>query len=341
MNQTDIDQLTRLLSKPTNIVITSHYNPDGDAVGSAMAFYHILIALNHQVSVVFPNSFPSFLNWITNSDKALFFDHNQVDVEHRIESANVIFCLDYNALNRVGDMEAFIKNAKATKILIDHHPNPDFAAFDFSFHNTKASSTAELIYNFLGLCNLKNLISKPVAECIYTGIITDTGSLSFNCNRAETYQILSDLVEKGIDPELLHRLIYDNFSEYRMRLLGYAIYQKMIMIPDCNSAIIPLTMNELDQFRYQQGDTEGVVNFPLSVKTINLSILLTQRKDRIRLSFRSKGSFPANEIAAKYFDGGGHRNAAGGDSFVSLDETIDKIREILPLYRNQLDFVLQ
>lgn len=338
MNQTDIDKLTVLLSKPIRIVVTSHYNPDGDAVGSAMAMYHVLKQLNDSVEVIFPNSFPEFLRWIQESEKSLFFEQNQVESYKIINSADLIFCLDYNALDRLGEMEEALRNAGGIKILIDHHPNPNRKEFNYIYHDTSASSTAELVFGFLQLFNLGHLITRQVAESLYTGIITDTGSLSFNCNKAETYHIIAELVDRGVDCELLHRMIYDNFSERRMRLLGYALYQKMEVIQDYRTAIIPLTLSELEQFQYQQGDTEGVVNYPLSIKTINLSILLTQRKDRIRLSFRSKGNFPANDIASKYFEGGGHRNAAGGDSFVTIEETIKKIKEILPLYSEQLNF---
>lgn len=341
MIQSDFDKLNSLLSKPTNVIVTSHYNPDGDAVGSALAVYHVLNALNHRVSVIFPNSFPSFLGWIQGSENALFFDQNQVEAEQRIECADLIFCLDYNALNRIGAMEPAIRNAGGLKIIIDHHPNPDFSSFDFQYHSTLASSTSELVYMFFKLLKLDEVIDKNAAESLYAGIITDTGSLSFSCNKPETYHIIAELINKGLDAERAHRMIYDNFSEARMRLMGFAIYQKMIVIENCHTALIPLSQDELEKFGYQQGDTEGIVNFPLSIKTINFSILLTQRKDKIRLSFRSKGAFPANEIAARYFIGGGHRNAAGGDSFISMDETIEKIKEILPLYCEQLNFEIQ
>lgn len=258
--------------------------------------------------------------------------------QQALDEADIVFCLDYNAPVRLEDLEQPLRKAKALKVLIDHHPNPEISAFDLSYHDAGASSTAELVYEFLQKAGFDQHINRAAAESIYTGIITDTGSLSFNCNKPETYLIISRLIEKGVDAELLHRLIYDNFSANRMKLLGYAIYKKMDVLPASHTAIIPLTINELDQFGFQQGDTEGIVNYPLSIKGINLSVLLTEKQNRIRLSFRSKGDFPANDIARKYFEGGGHRNAAGGDSFLSMDETIKKIKEILPLYQKQLHF---
>jgi len=338
LNQTELNRLSGLLHSPANIVVTSHYNPDGDAVGSAMAVYHLMKQLNHQVTVIFPNSFPDFLKWIQESENALLFGNQPKESVNALEMAHFVFCLDYNSPDRTGKMEEALRKSPAMKILIDHHPNPATDFFHFVHHDTSASSTAELVYDFFSLTGLQHLINKPVAESLYTGIITDTGSLSFNCNKSSTYRIVADLIEKGTDAELLHRLIYDNFSESRMRLLGYAVFKKMEILPHLHTAIIPLTLKELGDFDFQQGDTEGIVNYPLSVKSVNFSVLLTQRSDRIRLSFRSKGDFPANEIAAKYFVGGGHRNAAGGDSFVSMEETIARLKEILPEYKEQLDF---
>jgi bifunctional oligoribonuclease and PAP phosphatase NrnA len=328
------------LSTPLNIIITSHYNPDGDAVGSVMALYHVLKD-NHLTQVILPNRFPSFLDWISESEKIVFFESDRQSAISLIEKADIIFCLDFNSPGRVGELEKPLRNAKAQKILIDHHPNPESEAFDLSYHDVTASSTAELVYQFLIKAGYGHLITKAAAESLYAGIVTDTGSFSFSCNNPETYTIIAGLINRGVNAEVLHRLIYDNFSAERMKLLGYALYKKMEVLPGLHAAIISLKMSELEEFKFKQGDTEGIVNYPLSIKGINLSVLLTQRKDRIRLSFRSKGNFPANDIAREYFEGGGHRNAAGGDSFVSMEETLKKIKEILPLYRNELDFEIE
>jgi phosphoesterase RecJ-like protein len=205
---------------------------------------------------------------------------------------------------------------------------------------TIASSTAELVYEFLDEIKLLPHLNKAAAEGLYTGIITDTGSFSFSCNNPKTYRIVAELVETGVDAEKLHRLIYDTFSESRLRLLGFAFNSRLLTFPAYRTAIIYLSKEDLEKFDYEPGDTEGIVNFPLSIKEINVSILMTQRDDSIRMSFRSKGEFAVNKIAGKYFDGGGHRNAAGGNSKLSMEETIEKIKEILPLYQDELDYVI-
>jgi phosphoesterase RecJ-like protein len=341
LSQNDIEKLIELFKNPKKIVISSHYNPDGDAVGSAMALYHVLKQLNHQVSVIFPNKFPLFLSWIEESERSLIFEQDGASASQVISAADIIFCVDYNSFKRLGEMESLMVKSKAIKVLIDHHPDPEKEHFGFVYHSASASSTAELVYKFLKLTGLHIKINRQVAESLYAGIITDTGSLSFSCNNPDTYIIIAKLIQKGLDAERAHRLIYDDFSENRMRLLGYTIYQKMIVIPEYFTAIIALTIDELARFGYQQGDTEGIVNFPLSMKAINFSVMLVERTDRIRLSFRSKGSFPANTIAARYFEGGGHLNAAGGDSYLSMQETIKRLKEILPQYYDQLNFEIR
>ncbi len=340
MDPVNFPALKAQLSKSLNIIITSHYNPDGDAVGSVMALYHVL-KNSHAAQVILPNNFPSFLDWISDSDRIIYFENDSQKAVSLLADADLIFCLDFNAPGRVGDLEQPLRNAKAPKILIDHHPNPESEAFDLAYHDVTASSTAELVYQFLTKAGYGDLITTAAAESLYAGIVTDTGSFSFSCNNPETYNIIADLIKKGVNAEVLHRLIYDNFSAERMKLLGYALYEKMEVLPELHAALISLQMSELREFKFRQGDTEGIVNYPLSIKGINLSVLLTERKDRIRLSFRSKGNFPANDIARNHFAGGGHRNAAGGDSFVSMEETLKKIKEILPLYRSELDFEIE
>lgn len=330
-----------MLSQSANIIVTSHHNPDGDALGSAMAMYHILKQLGHNVRVIIPNEYPDFLKWIPENDSIIIYESEQKEfAESLISEAHYIFCVDYNALNRVGKMEKALTEAKGKKLLIDHHPHPDEKVFDWLLSSTSASSTAELVYEFAQKANLLNFINKEAAECLYAGIITDTGSFSFACNSPQPYLIIADLIKRGINTERLHRLIYDTFSENRIRLLGFAINQKMLIFNDFHTALIPLTRKELESFDHKIGDTEGIVNYPLSIKQVNLSILLSEREDLIRLSFRSKGKFPVNQIAREYFEGGGHTNAAGGNSYVSMEETIQKIINILPLFKAELDFII-
>lgn len=341
MTKSDYQDIISLLETTSNIIITSHHNPDGDAVGSAMAMYHVFKKSNKNISVILPNRFPDFLRWIDGSDQVVIFDqHDEKEMEKLFSTAGVIFCLDYNSPTRVGDMEKLIRESTATKILIDHHPNPDTHAFDFILSETAASSTAELVHQFVVNTGMQESIDKPAAESLYTGIVTDTGSFSFACNNAETYRITAELISLGVDAEKLHRLIYDNFSESRLRLMGYAFAEKLMILPEFRTAIIPLSRKELNDYKYKTGDTEGLVNYPLSIKEINVSIMMTEREDLIRLSFRSKGDFSVNRIAKEHFEGGGHKNAAGGNSYQSMQETIEKIKSVLPLYKDELDYVI-
>lgn len=339
MLKAEYSELKSRIEHAANIIITSHYNPDGDAVGSSMALYHVLKQIHENVTVVLPNRYPDFLKWIAASDQAVIFDQNPEEEMRKLFSkSSLIFCLDYNGLSRVNKMEELLREATATKVLIDHHPNPAEKDFDFLLSKTSASSTAELVYEFLAALNLEHLINREAAEALYTGIVTDTGSFSFACNNPQTYLITADLIERGLDAEHVHRLIYDNYSESRLRLMGYAFDKKLIMLPEYRTAIIWFSKAELEQFNHKTGDTEGLVNYPLSIKEINMSVFLTERDGLIRLSFRSKGDFAVNRIAHEYFDGGGHKNAAGGNSYKTMEETIEKIKSILPLYQHELDY---
>lgn len=338
MNRISFDYLTEFLSVPRKIAITSHFNPDGDAVGSSLALFHVLSRSGHFCTVIFPNHFPDFLSWLKGAEQCLIFEKDREKVLCKVAEAEVIFSIDYNSPGRVSELEHSLRTSKAIKILIDHHPNPEDDFFDYSQHSTSISSSAELVFQFIHLLGKADEIDRTIAECIYTGLITDTGSFSYNCNHAESYRLVAWLIDRGLNAERAHRLIFDNFSENRLRLIGYAISEKLQVYPDIRTAIIPLSLEDLKRFSDQPGITEGIANLPLSMKLVNLSVLLTQRSDRIRMSFRSKGEFPVNTIASRYFSGGGHRNAAGGDSFDSMENTIKKLLEILQDYKNQLNF---
>lgn len=341
INPVDFTQYNQLINTQPRIIITTHYNPDGDAIGSSLALYHVLKDAGYEVFVIIPNKFPDFLNWMSESENIIIFEEANIKSKKLIGNADLIFCLDYNALNRIGKMEDTVRSAKGFRVLIDHHPNPQLNDFQLVYSFTRASSTAELVYRFVNQTGLKPFIKKETAECLYAGIITDTGSFSYSCNSIETYQIMVELIEKGINAENLHRLIYDNFSESRIRLLGHALSQKMTIIPEFHTAIINLSKQDLENFNYQNGDSEGIVNYPLSIRNINLSILLTERENLIRISFRSKGKLAVNHIATKYFDGGGHVNAAGGNSYVSMVETVSNIKKILPEFKDDLDYIIE
>jgi bifunctional oligoribonuclease and PAP phosphatase NrnA len=335
LENTEFAKVNELLSVPRKILITSHTNPDGDAIGASLALYGYFRLKNHSVTVMVPDAYPSFLAWMPGHEKILVFSRQKNECLKAIEEADVIFSVDYNSLDRIGSASEAAKNSKAVKVLLDHHKLPA-DHFDYKISVVAVSSTAELAYEFIASAGDEGLITKDIAECIYTGITTDTGSFSYSCNYVRTYEIVAELYRRGIDGEHIHRLVYDTYSESRLRLLGYALSQKLVVIPEYNTAFISLTKEELDQFNYEVGDTEGVVNYALSINGINLAALFSERDNVIRASFRSKGSFKCDVLAREHFDGGGHANAAGAYSYVSMDETIEKFRALLPKYKEQL-----
>lgn len=338
MRYTGFQTIRDLLSSPKQVLITAHTNPDGDAIGSALALYMYLKLKNHTVHVMVPDPFPSFLAWLPCSRDILVFNRDQITCLRLIQETSVIFSLDYNNLDRLGDAMEAVMNSEAVKVLIDHHIDPA-DHFSHSVSITNTSSTAELIFDFIDENGDKELITKEIAECIYTGIVTDTGSFSYACNQVKTYQVVAELVRLGIDGEHIHRLVYDTYSESRLRLLGYSLSDKLEVLPEYHTAFIVLSKAELDQFDYQIGDTEGIVNYALSMDNINLAALFSERDGKVKISFRSKGNFSVEQLARNHFTGGGHRNAAGATSDSSLNETIRLFRKILPIYQAQLQTV--
>jgi bifunctional oligoribonuclease and PAP phosphatase NrnA len=327
--------LKGLISKPQNILITTHYNPDGDAIGASLALYHFLVKAGHKVDVIVPNEIPSFLEWMPGSGEMVIYNQDPGHAGQIIIQAETIFCMDFNALSRVKYYSKELAAASGYKILIDHHLQPS-TEFDMAISEIHVSSTSELLYQLITDAGFGNLIDLPIAECIFAGIMTDTGSFSYSCEKPETFQITSELIRIGVEVEKLHKLVYDTYSESRMRLLGHCLSQRMKVIPELSTAYIWLSKNDLDEFNYQPGDTEGVVNYALSIENIVLAALFTERDDRIRISLRSKGNFSVNEFARTYYSGGGHRNAAGGDSFICLSETLTRFEDIIAGYRNEL-----
>jgi phosphoesterase RecJ-like protein len=255
-----------------------------------------------------------------------------------LKEADIVFSLDYNSLHRLGALADIVRNTTGIRILIDHHIDPERESFDYCYSNTNTSSTGELVYDFITKMGDEKLIDKKTGEAIYTCIVTDTGSFSFSCNRPNTYIITSKLISLGVDAEKIHKLIYDTYSENRLRLLGFAISNRMIVWEEMHTAIIYLTKSDLQKYDYQVGDTEGVVNFPLSMAKINMSVLITEKDNKLRLSFRSKGSFSVNDLARVHFEGGGHRNAAGGKSTESVDELINRLKMVMSNYKSQLNY---
>ncbi|HTX88866.1 MAG TPA: bifunctional oligoribonuclease/PAP phosphatase NrnA [Bacteroidales bacterium] len=336
LQHTDFERIKQLLRQPRKILIASHMNPDGDAIGSALALYGYLTAKGHTVSVMIPDPDPSFLWWMPFHDKLMVYQREADRCLEAIRSAELFFAVDFNTLGRLSTAEEPLRSSSATRILIDHHTLPD-AAFSLKISYEDISSTSEIIYDFIDASGDREMISREIAECIYAGIVTDTGSFSYSCNHVRTYEILADLFRRGIDGEHIHRLIYDNYSEHRMRLLGYSINEKLVVLGEFHAAYISLTLGELERFRHQVGDTEDIVNFALSVGGVNLAALFYEREDGIvKVSLRSKGNFAVNGIAREYFNGGGHVNAAGANSTRSLSETVATFLDLLPRYRDQL-----
>ena len=304
-------------------------NPDGDAVGSSLGLYQYLKNCKYeQVRVILPNKHPEFLHWIPNNARLLTANRKESGAKKIINCADVIFCLDFNDLDRTDQLATHIRKSSAKKILIDHHPDPK-QEFDVIISDVNASSTSEMIYNFIISNNHKQLIDLQIAECLYAGIITDTGSFSYACNNPETYLIVAHLMELGVNAEKIHRLIYDTYSEDRMRLLGYCLSDKLVVLPQHKTAYIYLSVSDLERFNYKDGDTEGVVNYALSIKGVELAVIFIEKKEIVKLSLRSKGEVNVNVLARNFFNGGGHQNAAGGNHKDTLENTLSFFNKIL------------
>ncbi len=331
-------ELKDLLNQKLKIVLITHTNPDGDAIGSAMAMYHYLRKKGHIVTAMVSNKFPEFLNWLPDSDKMIIHEQQPKLLKAALLDSDLIFCLDFNALNRSGSIFDLLQVNTSKRVLIDHHLEPEIASFDYILSNTKASSTGELVFEFIHLMGDSALMDEKIAACIYACIVTDTGSFSYACNNGTTFNVVAELINHGIDVEKIHRQIYDTFSENRLRLLGHAISERMIVWPNFHTAIIYLTREDLHDYNYQVGDTEGIVNYPLSMKKVNMSVLITEKDKKVRMSFRSKGSFDVNLFARKYFNGGGHRNAAGGNTSLNVEQSIEKLKEAIASSSGALNY---
>jgi len=340
LENTDFSAVKKLLASPQNILLTTHTNPDGDAIGSSVAFYRYLVLKGHSVTMMVPDPFPSFLAWLPDTGKIMIFEHQQEEILKVIADATLIFSLDYNDLSRLKDACNPVKESSAVKIVLDHHLYPA-THYDHYITISGTSSTAELVFDFISEMGDEELIDMETAAAIYTGIVTDTGSFSYSCNHVKTYEVTAALFRRGIDGEHIHRLIYDTFSEHRLRLLGFSLSDKLVVLPEYHTAYIYLSAEDLEKFQYQIGDTEGVVNYALSIEGINLAALFSERDNSIRISFRSKGNFSVEQLARDHFFGGGHGNASGATSYLSLNETVGKFRELLPLYQSALTEVYQ
>ncbi len=318
-------------------MITTHHKPDADALGSSLGMANYLIKKGHNVKVITPSDYPGFLNWMKGNDNVLVYsDENSEQVQRFINEADTIITLDFSVLHRINEMGEMVRNAKAFKVNVDHHLEPeDFA--DYRLWNTKAASTCELCFELIVMLGDKALIDKDIAECLYAGIMTDTGGFRHPNTTQNVHEVVAELIGIGADNAKIAKEIYDTNSLNRLKFLGFALSQKLEILPEFHTAYFAITNDELNRFESKTGDTEGLVNYALSLEGIVLAVLFKDSGDGIKMSFRSIGEFPANEIASKYFNGGGHRNAAGGKTEGTLEETVDKFKSILKDYKPLLD----
>lgn len=330
-----VQPLLELLSVPRKIVITTHHRPDGDAMGSSLGLYTYLKFKGHSPVVVTPSDYPSFLNWLPSNDTVINYEYHQKQGDELIRNAEIIFCLDFNWMSRVESMEPVLRNSKAIKVLIDHHLDPE-DAFQFVFSYTDACSTCELIYNMIVAFGDAKLINKDLAESLYCGIMTDTNSFRYSNMKADTHRIIANLMEAGAENYKIHERIYDVNSENRLRLLGFSLKDKLTILPEFNTAYLALSESELKMFNFKSGDSEGFVNYALSIEGIRVAAFFTERDGIIKISFRSKGDFSVKELSSAHFEGGGHKNASGGRSLLSLDDTVKKFIDILSIYKSKL-----
>jgi phosphoesterase RecJ-like protein len=331
-----LSELTDLLATPQKIVITTHHKPDGDAMGSSLGLYAYLIQKGHHVSVITPTDYPYFLHWLPNNSDVIIYTDNKTESEKLVAEAALIFCLDFNTLSRINELGELIRAADGYKIMIDHHLEPeDFD--DFRHWNINACAAAQQVYDFIvNVLNDGESLNKDIATCLYTGIMTDSGSFRFPSATSTVYRIGADLIDLGAEHWKIHQLVYDNATENRLRFLGHCLTNKLELLRPFNTAIITVTAEELKKYDIVTGDTEGIVNYALSINGIKLAAFIIERPDRVKISLRSTGDFPANEICKKYFNGGGHRNAAGGASNKPLAETVEEFKSILAEYQTQL-----
>jgi bifunctional oligoribonuclease and PAP phosphatase NrnA len=332
----NIAAFKEFLSKPRRAVIVTHFKPDADALGSSLGLAGYLKKKGHAVNVITPSDYPDFLTWMPgNSDVLIFNREKAKNAETLIENSEIVFCLDFSSLKRINELGTMVERSKSKKVLIDHHLEPEKFA-EFEQWDSTAASTAELVYELIVQSGDESLIDGNIANCLYAGLMTDTGGFRHPNTTKKVFEIAAGLVDHGADPAKVSKLIYDTNTLERLRLMGFVLSEKLIVLPQYNTAYMALTAEELKKFGSQTGDTEGLVNYGLSIKGIKLSVLISDRKENIKLSLRSLGEFSVNEFARKHFEGGGHKNAAGGQTNLSLDETVKKFLDLLPQYKDQL-----
>ena len=336
MKKLTSEQVKALLNSPQQVVIVPHVNPDGDAVGSSLGLYHYLIQKGHKVSVIVPNDYPAFLKWIPGTENIIQFNTQRERAEEKLDAAELVFTLDFNALHRSGPMQEVLEENNAIKIMIDHHQQPEDYA-NYTYSDVAMCSTAEMVYHFIEQMDDLAMMNKTIGAALYTGIMTDTASFRFPKTTSTTHRVVAHLMDLGVHHSDIHSKVYDANRFERIKLLGVAL-NNLTVLADLNTAYITLSQSELDQFGHQKGDTEGLVNYGLSVKGIKFAAIFIENKEEciIKISLRSKGDFDVNLLAREHFNGGGHKNAAGGKSTLPLNETMEKFEHLVRTLKTDL-----
>ncbi|GGG87123.1 exopolyphosphatase [Parapedobacter pyrenivorans] len=328
-----LEALKEELTKPKHIVVTTHHKPDGDALGSSLAIYHWLQAKGHTVQVIVPSDFPTFLDWMPGRKDVAIYTQNKTGNDLLIASADFIFCLDFNGLPRIHAMEESVKNAAAIKIMIDHHLDPE-GFDDYRHWDSQAAASAQLVYDFIvNVMDDHQAITPEIATCLYTGLMTDTGSFRFQTTTPLVHLITADLVNLGAKNWEIHEHVYNSYTENRLKFLGFCLLNRLEVLHEYHTAFFSISRQDLNRFQITTGDTEGLVNYALAINGMKLAALIIDRTEQVKLSLRSVGDFPCNEVCKKHFNGGGHRNAAGGNSNESLSNVVQQFKSLLPEYK--------
>lgn len=331
-----VQELYPLLQTARKVTITTHQKPDADAMGSSLALMHFLKGLGHQVTVISPTNWAGWLNWMPGVKEVVDFELNQEKTQAILDDTDWLFCLDFNIFHRTKNLTPLIAAANCTKILIDHHQEPDTPNFHYGISDTGKSSTCEMVFDFITDSGYSDQITETIAECLYAGVMADTGSFRFPSAHAGVHKMVAALKERGLKHTQVHEHIYDNFLENRLRFIGHVLMNRMDVSYEYNTALIAISKKDLLRFHIRTGDTDGLVNYPLSIKGIKLAALVIDRDEERKWSFRSKGDFDVNTFARKHFEGGGHFNASGGRSSDSLENTVLRFKEVIKSYHSQL-----
>ena len=338
LNEAQLSQLDQLITTADIILITCHKSPDGDAIGSCLGWAEYLRSRGKEPTIVVPDQFPDFLMWLPNTEKIVRYDKHKEKCDMLFKIADLIFCLDFNATSRVSDMEPALVGSPAPKVLIDHHLDPTVPAV-LSISHPEACSTCELVFRIAWQMNGFQSLGRQFAIPVYCGMMTDTGGFLYNSSRPEIYFIIGELLTKHIDKDRIYRNVYHNYSEDRIRLMGYVMYEKLTYLPEYHTAYYTINKDELRRFHFIKGDAEGLVNIPQQIKGLRLSISLredTEKKNLIWVSLRSVDQFPCNKMASEFFNGGGHLNASGGHLNMTMEEAVETVRRAIIAYAEML-----